>query len=89
MLTLEHPTISLKMVDFLLQDNVIETLVSFITQNNSVGTRPGPSSPQTEEMKLAYKAVLILSPEQLSDSLNTILSKKTTNIVRKIFDVSL
>lgn len=43
------------MVDFLLQDNVTETLVKFITQNGHSGPRPGPNDEQDENMKLAYR----------------------------------
>lgn len=48
------------MVDFLLQDNVTETLVKFITQNGHSGPRPGPNDEQDENMKLAYRYYNIL-----------------------------
>jgi hypothetical protein len=45
------------MVDYLLQDSAIESLVGFITQNDSSQPRPSPYQQQGEEMKLAYKSV--------------------------------
>lgn len=43
------------MVDYLLQDNVIEVLVGFITQNGTGRNRPTPNDTHGEDMKLAYK----------------------------------
>lgn len=43
------------MVDFLLQDGVIESLIQFITQCGTNTKRPSPNDPRTEELKLAYK----------------------------------
>lgn len=48
------------MVDYLLQDNVVETLVGFITQNGTGRQRPSPNDQLGEEMKLAYKYVALL-----------------------------
>lgn len=48
------------MVDYLLQDNVVETLVGFITQNGTGRQRPSPNDQLGEEMKLAYKYVDVL-----------------------------
>jgi hypothetical protein len=70
-----------------LQDNVIETLVGFITQNGSDRQRPSPTDQLGEEMKLAYKAVLLLSPDMITDPLNAILTKKAAAITRKLFDI--
>ena len=43
------------MVDYLMQDSVIETLVGFITQNGAGLPRPSPTDTQGESMKIAYK----------------------------------
>lgn len=75
------------MVDFLLQDGVCESLMDFITQVNSPFPRPAPSDAHTDELKKAYRAVLLLSPEHPSDALNAFLSKKAHIISRKIFEV--
>lgn len=48
------------MVDYLLQDNVIEKFVGFVTQNGSGRQRPSPTDQLGEEMKLAYKYVMHL-----------------------------
>lgn len=87
MLELDQPTITVKMVDFLMQDTVCETLVGFITQNFPDKTRPAPTDQFGEEMKLAYRAVLLLSPDMINDPLNAILTKKSGTIARKLFDV--
>jgi hypothetical protein len=87
MLELDQPAITVKMVDFLLQDNVIEKFVGFITQNGSGRQRPSPTDQLGEEMKLSYKAVLLLSPDMITDPLNTILTKKAAAITRKLFDI--
>ncbi len=55
LLELDQPTVTVKMVDYLIQDNVIEALVGFITQNGTGRQRPSPTDQQGEEMKLAYK----------------------------------
>jgi hypothetical protein len=68
------------MVDFLLQDGVCEALIGFITQVDSPAPlppnpkasvfRPSSMDPQSEAMKLAYRAVILLSPENPSDALS-------------------
>ena len=62
MLDLEEPIITAKMVDFLLQDGVCETLISFVTQVGSSQPRPGPQDVKTDAMKLSYK---VFAPNQL------------------------
>ena len=66
MLNVDHlpssPAYCAQMVDFLLQDNVCENLVEFITQNGHVGTRPGPNEQHGEAMKLAYRYVPLFVP---------------------------
>lgn len=42
------------MVDFLLQEGVIETLLGFVTQMNA-GPRPTSASPASEALILSYK----------------------------------
>lgn len=87
LLELDQPTVTVKMVDYLIQDNVIEALVGFITQNGTGRQRPSPTDQQGEEMKLAYKAVLLISPDAITDPLNLILTKKVSAITRKLFDI--
>jgi len=87
MLELEQPSISPKMVDFLLQDGVIETLVQFITQVDTGLPRPLPSDPRTEQLKLGYKAVVLLTPDEPNEALLSILSKKASIISKQIFDI--
>lgn len=43
------------MVDFLLQDGVCETLISFITLNSSAAIRPSPSDSNLLALKKSYK----------------------------------
>ncbi|RYG58740.1 hypothetical protein EON64_20975 [archaeon] len=87
MLELEQPTITAKMVDFLLQDKVCELLVNFVTQSTSLSPRPAPDEVHGEAMKLAYRAVLLLAPESVSDPLNAFLGRKSQTIARKILEV--
>lgn len=44
-----------KMVDFLLQDDVCDTLLSYVTQLSTGIPRPGPNDPKTDALKTAYK----------------------------------
>lgn len=87
MLDLEQPSITIKMVDFLLQDGVCECLLSFITQVGTGVPRPGPNDPHSDALKLSYRAVILLSPENPTEALNAFLSKKAAVIARTIFDV--
>jgi len=45
------------MVDFLLQEGVIESLMHFVIQIGTSLRRPAPSDVRTEELKLGYKYV--------------------------------
>lgn len=87
MLELEEPSISAKMVDFLLQPGVCESLTDFITQ---VGTnpRPLPHESNSTELKLSYRATMLLSVDEPSDALLLFLSKKARVIATCMFDVS-
>ena len=58
MLELEDPTLTAKMVDFLLQDGVCEALLGFVTQivpGQEKNKRIGQNDPQPESMKLSYR----------------------------------
>jgi hypothetical protein len=93
------------MVDFLLQDGVCETLMSFITQNGSEPVQRNMTNDQSGiEMKLAYRfpfldlikcfssssyrAVLLLSPEIITEPLNAFLSRKAAIIAQSLFNVT-
>lgn len=88
MLELEEPSISAKMVDFLLQSGVCENLTSFITQ---VGTsrRPYPHESNSPVLKFSFRATMLLSVDEPSDALLNFLSKKARVIATCMFDVSL
>mmetsp|Transcript_28969 Transcript_28969/g.48687 ORF Transcript_28969/g.48687 Transcript_28969/m.48687 type:complete len:702 (+) Transcript_28969:108-2213(+) len=87
MLDLEQPSITVKMVDFLLQDGVCETLLGFITMNGTGAVRPAPSDSTSPALKKSYRAVILLSPDSPTEALNSFLSKKATLITQKIFDI--
>ena len=89
LLELEEPYITPKMVDYLYQQGVTEKLVSFITQAGSANARPGRNddSSQSHEMKLAYKAVIILTCDEPSEATLNYLGKVAQTIVREIFDI--
>lgn len=54
MLNLEDPVITAKMVDYLLQEDVCETLLEFIIKIDK-GPRPSKEDPNSEHMRIAYK----------------------------------
>ena len=54
MLNLEEPVITAKMVDYLLQEDVCDTLLEFITKIDK-GPRPSRDDPNSELMRIAYK----------------------------------
>lgn len=87
MLDLDEPMITAKMVDFLLQDGVCETLVGFITQVGSTTQRPGPQDTKTDAMKLSYKTASLLSPEDPSEALLAFISKRAGLMARLAFDI--
>lgn len=89
MLDLEEPSITAKMVDFLLQEGVTEILLSFITQIGTANCRPGPSDSRTNEMKLAYRAVMLLTADEPTEALMTYLSKRAFLIAKTMFEVRL
>lgn len=87
MLELEEPSISIKMVDFLLQPNVCESLTNFITQ---VGTsrRPHPHESNSPALKFSFRATMLLSVDEPVDALLNFLGKKARVIAKCMFDVS-
>jgi hypothetical protein len=86
MLELEEPSITPKMVDFLLQDGVCELLLGFVTQ---IGTtaRPKATDQPSEALKLAYRATMLLSADEPSDTLLTFVSKRAGIMARQVFDI--
>ena len=87
MLELEEPTISAKMVDFLILPGVCEKLTEFITQ---VGDRPRPHPHESnsKELQYSYRATMLLSVDEPSDALLLLLGKKARAIAACMFDVS-
>lgn len=86
MLELEEPTISAKMVDFLLQAGVCESLTNFITQVGS-SRRPYPHESNSTELKFSYRATMLLSVDEPSDALLNFLGKKARVIAQCMFDI--
>jgi hypothetical protein len=76
------------MVDFLLQDGVCDVLLGFISQVGSPQARPGPDDARSDALKLAYKAVILLSADEPSEPLLAVLSKRAMAITRAVFEVS-
>jgi len=87
MLDLEEPTVTAKMVDFLLQDGVCETLIGFITQVGSTSPRPGPQDTKTDAMKLSYKTAALLAPDDPSEALLLLMGKRAGLMARLVFDM--
>ena len=88
MLELEEPSISAKMVDFLLQPGVCEGLAAFITQLGP-SRRPHPHQTSSAPLKFSYRSTMLLSVDEPSDALLLFLSKKARVIATCMFDVSL
>lgn len=86
MLELEEPSISAKMVDFLLQPGVCESLTDFITQVGE-SRRPHPHESNSTELKFSYRATMLLSVDEPSDALLLFLSKKARIIAKCMFDI--
>ena len=100
------------MIDFLLQEGVCDSLMSFITLNAPDSVRPAPTDTHSAALKKSYRflylncisaspiylpnallpniyrAVILLSPDNPTEALNSFLSKKAALITKRIFDVS-
>lgn len=89
LLELDDPTITPKMVDYLLQEGVTEKLLSFITQIETTDSRPGRNddTSQSYKMKLAYKTVIILTCDEPSEATLSYLGKMAQTIVKAMFDI--
>jgi len=86
MLELEEPSISPKMVDFLLSEGTCELLLEFITQ---LGGRPRPYPHESDslELKYSYRTTMLLSVDEPSDALLSFLSRRASIISRAMFEV--
>ena len=87
MLELEEPTVTAKMVDFLLQEGVCNSLMGYITQVGTNQPRPSPTDNQSDALRMAYRAVMLLTADDPSESLMAFLSKRVTQLARGIFDI--
>ena len=74
------------MVDFLLQDGVIESLLGFVTQLNA-GPRPTSAAAASESLILSYKTTVLLTAEVPSNELMSVLGRKVSQITKASFDV--
>jgi len=86
MLELDEPVITPKMVDFLLQDGVVETLISFITLINK-GPRPMSSESPTPELITSYKTTVLLTAESPSNELMAVITRKVGVMAKAAFDI--
>jgi hypothetical protein len=75
------------MVDFLLQEGVCDTLLGFITQVGTNQPRPAQQDNQTDSLRQAYRAVMLLTADEPTEALMALLSKRVTVLARGIFDV--
>eukprot|EP01041_Mallomonas_annulata_P008254 gene8254-16974_t len=87
MLDLEEPTITAKMVEFLLQDGVCEVLLKFITHVEPDITKDNEKTNPSDIYKLSYKTTMLISPDEPSDALSAFLGKRSSTIARVLFDV--
>jgi hypothetical protein len=86
MLDLEEPSVTPKMVDFLMQDGVCESLLRFVTRCGCT-PRPSVNDGQSAELKLSYRTTMLLSCEAPNDALVMFLSRCAGKIARLLFDV--
>ena len=68
MLELEEPSITPKMVDFLLQDGVCELLIGFVTLCEGCESRPTHEDMGRDSLKLSYRATMLLSADEPTDT---------------------
>ena len=87
MLDLEEATVTAKMVDFLLQEGVCNMLMGYITQVGTKQPRPTPTDNQSDALRLAYRAVMLLTADEPTEALMAFLSKRVTQLSRGIFDI--
>lgn len=86
LLELDEPTITAKMVDFLLMEGVCDLLLSFITQLDK-GPRPSPQNYDNEGLKLSYKAAILITADEPGDALFNFLNRKAGHIAKRVFEV--
>jgi len=87
MLELDEPTISSPMVDFLVQEDACEALIGYITQLGEVGRRPSPVDPHSEDLKMAYKTMMLMTSDEPSEGLIDFLSKRAALVTRLILRI--
>ena len=100
MLELEQPVITDKMIDFLLQDGVCETFISFITlpmHENGGGAECGPgirprlgvdaTTPACAELQRSFRATRLLASDEPTDALLTFLGRKAEVATEALFEV--
>jgi hypothetical protein len=87
MLELDEPTISSPMVEFLVQEDACEALVGYITQIGEEGLRPSPVDPHSEELKMAYKTMMLITSDEPSEGLIDFLSKRAALVTRLILRI--
>ena len=88
------------MVDFLLQEDTCEILINYITQINETGecsdeggepvvrlTRPGPVDAHTDQLKLAYKTMMLLTSEEPTEGLLDFLKQRATLVAKLILNI--
>ncbi len=85
MLELEEPSITPKMVDFLLQDGVCELLVDFVVLCGGTESRPTHDDMGRNSLKLSYRATMLLSADEPSDTLLVFVGKKVGLMARLLF----
>ena len=84
MLELEEPSITPKMVDFLLQDGVCELLMDFVTLRGEE-SRPTHEDMGRDSLKLSYRATMLLSADEPSDTLLVFVGKRVSLMARLLF----
>lgn len=101
MLRLDHPVITDKMIDFLLQDGVCQQFISFVTQVPEERPRypytmdysPRPDRGQDldieaqQALEMSFRVVMLLATEETSDAFRLFLSRKAVDISEAIFEV--
>ncbi len=70
-----------------MQDDVIEALISFITQIDTKMNRPQPLEENTEEMKMAFKATMLLTSDEPSHGLIDFLGKRAKALVTLLMPI--
>lgn len=86
MLALDEPSLTAKMFDFLVQDDVAETLIDVVAQPSSEesAVRPVRAGVVTEALKKSYKVTMLLTADEPTDALLSFVSQTAGRMTKRL-----